>query len=428
MNSVVFLENDLGAERIGQLYWVDLEAIAFLQNHIQYIMLSITAVVLIYPFHSQVGREAEEQLYRDRHVKLFGLDLAKKSNVCKPGTIYVGDCPRMDQNPVAAMAAVARVCREYKIGVVIPTMDLVLEPLLTCLELSHVRIFTSPVETVRICNNKLATYSLPFRDVRVPRQVAQGEYPVYLKPAIGYGARNHHILHSPNREIEDDPQFMRLEVLSGDEFTVDCYTTQEGKLLFALPRRRVATRMGMSIVSTTRGIDEDFVKLVQRWAEEIGELMSMRNVWFFQVKYRTVDGRDPTLLEIGARIPGAYATSMPRIGRHVLDLELPNFQLNPPLEMTCEKIYVNKYTIHHHQLIGDKLKYIQIGNDVPIYNIIKLHQVCRDVGIELRIVPRGGIVICGESCEMNLPYSQFDLIFEMVDVIYSSNVRTIYSI
>ncbi|WP_050008088.1 ATP-grasp domain-containing protein [Butyrivibrio sp. WCE2006] len=110
-----------------------------------------------------------------------------------------------------------------------------------------------------------------------------------------------------NREIHivdekfvdnSDGKMVICEYLPGDEYTVDCFTDLDGKLLFCRQRSRDRIKTGISVRSRSMSTD-DYVMMI---AEKLNEKLSFKGAWFFQVK-KKVDG-EYRLMEVSPRIPG----------------------------------------------------------------------------------------------------------------------------
>jgi hypothetical protein len=149
----------------------------------------------------------------------------------------------------------------------------------------------------------LETYKV-FEDViPVPKIYKIGDkikYPVFLKPDVGQGTKGTHKvekLADVEFYLNEDSSLLILEYLPGKEYTVDCFTNSEGKLLFSEGRERRRINNGIS-VNTMRVENPKFREL----AKAINEKISLQGAWFYQVKERE-DG-ELVLMEIAPRIAG----------------------------------------------------------------------------------------------------------------------------
>ncbi|WP_275403626.1 ATP-grasp domain-containing protein [Aquibium microcysteis] len=168
-------------------------------------------------------------------------------------------------------------------------------------------VVTPEHSAVSICNSKLETYRILQNSVKTPKIYARSEdvdkFPVYLKPDVGYGGRRHRLC--SDREavesyIRENPDCIILEYLPGQEYTIDCFTRSDGRLLLVEPRERNRIVNGISASSEAfAGERFEFEEI----ANSINSLLRMRGAWFFQAK-RDYQGR-LTLMEVACRIAGS---------------------------------------------------------------------------------------------------------------------------
>jgi biotin carboxylase len=118
------------------------------------------------------------------------------------------------------------------------------------------------------------------------------------------------------------PPLIVSEYLAGDEISVDCLSTPEGRLLAALPRRKVGGPWTRELVD-----DREVVEIARRMVEGLG-LRYLSNV---QVKYRTGSHADshagagrpePVLLEVNTRAASGLYQSCLAGGVNLPDLAL----------------------------------------------------------------------------------------------------------
>jgi carbamoyl-phosphate synthase large subunit len=108
-------------------------------------------------------------------------------------------------------------------------------------------------------------------------------FPLFTKPDIGYGSRNSSIVRdreSLNYAFKNDAdEKIVLEYLPGEEFTIDCFSDLNHKILFAGARKRSRTRVGISVATEITEVEEASVI-----AEKISQALKMNGAWFFQLK------------------------------------------------------------------------------------------------------------------------------------------------
>jgi hypothetical protein len=171
------------------------------------------------------------------------------------------------------------------------------------------KVISSCTETTEICLSKTQTYNILNNHIVVPKIYNKPEdistYPVFLKPDIGYGSRG--VLKAETKQEVIDhknkyPQTIILEYLPGKEYTVDCFTDRQEKLLFVGPRERSRISNGISVNTKTMKNEDRFSQI----AKAINDAFSLDGAWFFQVK-ENEDGK-LVLLEVASRMGGSSST------------------------------------------------------------------------------------------------------------------------
>ena len=194
-----------------------------------------------------------------------------------------------------------RVLAENRISIVFPSHDTVSLFLAENREKINARIAVPDVETARICRDKSLTYDL-FRNYGFCPEIYGWEekppFPVFIKPKFGEGGKRTSVIYSEEelshyRKEQDD--FLLVELLTGEEITVDCFTDRHGKLRFSGPRTRSRVFGGISVNSKTLPLTDE----IENIAGAINSELNLRGLWFFQLK------KDKTgkykLLEVSVR-------------------------------------------------------------------------------------------------------------------------------
>ncbi len=205
-------------------------------------------------------------------------------------------------------------CREHSIRLVIPTID----PELNALALDRKRfaaigtwLHVSGPETIAIVRDKAKTTEV-LREGGVPvpqtgtieslrASPDEWSWPVFVKPAGGSASRGIEILDSPAQIATEYPEPMiAQEFLKGDEFTINIYVDADGKLVTAIPHKRLSIRAGeVEKGRTMRRAD------IRDIAEKlVASLPDPTGVMCFQL----IDDADrgPRVFEINARFGGGY--------------------------------------------------------------------------------------------------------------------------
>jgi len=260
--------------------------------------------VMVFPCGSEIGLEIYRALSTAKEVELFGASSVEDHGKYVYSN-YFGGLPFTEDNSFPS--ELNRIINDHKIDYIFPAHDS------TLLRLAEEQanggiacpVLCSPVETCRLCRSKKATLDL-FRGLLPTPHVFNSlneviEFPVFLKPDVGQGSKGTVLAKSAEEcrfYLKRDPSLLVLENLPGTEYTVDCFTDRDGKLVFAGGRERVRIMNGISV--TSRPVHNP---LFTEYARLINQKLQLRGVWFYQVKLNT--SGEPALMEIAPRIAGA---------------------------------------------------------------------------------------------------------------------------
>ena len=266
--------------------------------------------VLVYPCGSEIGLEIFRSLKDIPFVTLIGASSAP----C-PGEFcyerYVGDAPWMTSADFGA--GIARICFLQEIDLIIPANDEAALRLTECADELPASVICSSLEVARICRDKRLTYeTLAGRDF-LPQvfedadAVADADFPVIIKPAVGQGTEGFHVIYDREtleRKLEKASRLQRPQViceyLPGEEVTVDCFSDARG-LRYAESRRRVRIKGGIAVRSISLPDDQE-ARVIAREIQDCLGPLGLRGVWFFQLR-RDGAGRY-RLLEVACRTAG----------------------------------------------------------------------------------------------------------------------------
>jgi hypothetical protein len=259
--------------------------------------------VLVFPCGSEIGLEVNRALTNSTHFTLFG-----GNSVNDHGKYvyrnYIADLPDIEEKNF--IEEINRVIDEFKIDFIIPSHDSVILKMAQNQQNIKATIITSCVETCEVCRSKAKTYKLFEKNIETPKVYSLKEeikFPVFLKPDVGQGTKG---TYKANKKeeidfyLKKDSTLLILEYLSGKEYTVDCFTNKNGRLLFATGRERIRINNGISVNSK-----ELFDNRFQEIATIINNTLSFQGSWFYQVKERSTD--ELVLMEIAPRIAGTSA-------------------------------------------------------------------------------------------------------------------------
>ena len=263
--------------------------------------------ILVFPCGSEIALEVYRAVNHSTHFNLIGANSIEDHGQFVFEN-YIGGLPFITAPDF--LEKFRQVIRENNIDAVYPAMDSVIELLKNNEDLLGCKVVSSPIETTQICLSKSKTYKVLENIVKVPKTYtvnelvkAGGPFPVFAKPDIGYGSRGAKKISS----VEDlkahlamYPSCILSEFLPGKEYTVDCFTSSNRKLLFAAARERCRIMNGISVnTKPVKGNAEEFMD----FAQKINETIKFQGAWFYQVK-RDANG-SLTLLEIASRFGGS---------------------------------------------------------------------------------------------------------------------------
>ena len=133
--------------------------------------------------------------------------------------------------------------------------------------------------------------------------LTKDEFPIFLKPDIGQGAKGVAIANNVNdlkHHFIENPSLIAVEYLPNEEYTVDCFSSK-GELLYCEKRERIRVKDGISVNAMTVKT-EDKIKEIARI---INSKLTFNGAWFFQLKKDK--NNQYKLLEIAPRIAGTMA-------------------------------------------------------------------------------------------------------------------------
>lgn len=220
---------------------------------------------------------------------------------------YIGNIPFItDDNFIPSFK---KIIKENKIDAVYPAMDAVITFLKEHEQELGCYVIAPPLETTEICLSKRKTYET-FQEVVLTPKVFErdriNDYPVFVKPNIGYGAIGTKIIFSETSLADflaEKEDMLILEYLPGEEYTVDCFSDKDGNLLYSAARGRNRVKNGVSINTSFVADQKEFEEIAQK----INKKIEFRGAWFYQVK-RNKEGH-LCLLEVAARLGGSSLLS-----------------------------------------------------------------------------------------------------------------------
>lgn len=260
--------------------------------------------VLIFPSGSENAMEIYDALRYSLHFNLFGISSKEDHTSFLYANFEIGSFNINDSNFIANFN---KYLEKNNIDYIFPTHDSVALFLMENEKNIKSEIVCSPLETTIVARSKKKIYESLAKEDFVPHIYNFGEsvdnFPIFAKPDMAAGGQGCILI---NNELElnkykDDHNLVIMEYLPGEEYTVDCFTDKNGKLLFIGPRIRDRITMGISFSTKTIKCDTEFMHI----AEALNSKFNFRGCWFFQVKR---DGKNNLkLLEFSVRYAGTMA-------------------------------------------------------------------------------------------------------------------------
>jgi hypothetical protein len=334
--------------------------------------------ILVFPCGSEIGLEIHRSLKYSTHFRLIG-----GSSVNDHGKFiyeqYIGDIPF--HTAPNFINILKKIIIEHGINAIYPAMDAVAKTLKNNEYFLNCLIIGSSAETTSICASKKLTYQKLSAIIPTPQIypfLAQVKaYPIFIKPDIGYGSRNVFLARNENsaqsflNDKVDIGSFLLCEYLSGDEYTIDCFTDRHGILRFVGARKRTRISNGISVNTIQTNEYQD---LFNGYAEEINATIELRGAWFFQMKLD--QNQKPKLLEIAARLGGSSSLFRAQGINFALLSAFDAFDIDI-------KILKNKYDIELDRALSSCYKhsikyssiYIDLDDTLIVNNCINLQAI-----------------------------------------------------
>lgn len=146
---------------------------------------------------------------------------------------------------------------------------------------------------------------IPIAQIFDEKMPQESDFPVFVKPKKGQGSFDSVRLNNLTEfqgffstRIMND--YVIMECLMGEEFTIDCFS-EKGHLVYFGARTREKVTKGISVLSSLV-TDNSLKQQFREHATRISNFFDMHGLWFFQMKFNK-DG-NLRLLEIAPRVSG----------------------------------------------------------------------------------------------------------------------------
>ena len=309
--------------------------------------------ILVYPCGTEIGLEVYRAMQYSIHYELIG----GSSNYDHGRFVYenhIDDLPFItDKSTREDIDKFNKDISSYNIDMIYPAMDGVLTVFSKYRDALTPIVIAPDYETTQVTRSKKRTYETLYGRIPVPKlysneQIESGNviFPIFSKPDIGQGA----VGTKKINDISDFRSFNRndgsqlfLEYLPGIEYTIDCFTNSEGKLIYCKGRTRKRIKNGIS-VNAFFVEKPEFVE----YAEIINKRIHQKGGWFFQLKESSTG--ELKILEVASRIAGTSA-----ITRNI-GVNLPLLTTNLYNNIRCDDVIINDYEIELDRALENRYK------------------------------------------------------------------------
>lgn len=370
--------------------------------------------VAIFPAGTEIGLEINRALKYSTHIDVYGFTSLKDHSEYVYAN-YVEGLPFYSAKNF--IKKLNDYIEKYEIDFVFPAHDDVQLCLTENTDKLKAAVITTDLNTVIICRSKINTYTYFADEDFVPTfyKYKEGinDFPVFIKPDIGQGARGAKVINSAY-ELEnafyENPNIIVCEYLPGEEYTIDCFTDYKGLLRACRLRNRKRIKTGISVNSEILPMNDRVMQI----AQNINSKLIFNGAWFFQLKRAEND--EYKLLEIAPRVAGtmglsrntginyplltifnamkmpvsiienSYKIKVDRafISRYIIDFEYDTayIDLDDTLILNSR---VNKFLMMFlYQLVNQKKKIILLSkHQEDIMGTLIKHHICPDIFDEI---------------------------------------------
>lgn len=342
--------------------------------------------VLVYPCGTEIALEICRCVNGSTHFELFGGSSSHDHGrfVYKN---FINNLPFIDDNSdESAIREFANIVKGFDF--IYPAMDGVILKFKQYEQLFDAKVIAPDFETASICRSKKKTYEAFENIIKIP-SLNPDTFPVFIKPDVGQGSVGARVI--KNREELDffmTPDMLVMENLTGPEFTIDCFTNNRGKLIFAKARGRKRVKGGIS-VNSIRVNGKRFETI----ARKINSRLAQRGGWFFQVK-ENCDG-ELVLLEVACRIAGTsglctgYGVNLPLMTLHLFNGNEIDDTIINDLEIEVDRALESKFKINidYDKVFMDFDDTLVIDDKINLDMIAFIYQ-CLNEGIPTVLITR----------------------------------------
>jgi carbamoyl-phosphate synthase large subunit len=297
--------------------------------------------ILIAPGTNLIAKEVFTSLSGMKYATLFGAGYKLDSPECSDYKSYEFLPSILNPDQLQLLEAIVK---KHDINIILFTHDDYIYKYRMINFIAGAKVIKQNAAAIAITSFKSLTYKKFLGLIPVPTNYSAAtdnfEEAVFVKPDRGQGGRGSFKLEKGEitkervEKFNSEDSLVFTEFLPGKEFTIDCFSDADFKVIYVASRERIK-------ISNGKSIETAFVQIpiVSIFAEIIAEKLQIRGQWFFQLK-EDVNG-SLKLMEIGLRPAGASGinrlrgVNLPIL--HVyqslgIDFKIPNYSNNPKIE------------------------------------------------------------------------------------------------
>jgi carbamoyl-phosphate synthase large subunit len=186
-------------------------------------------------------------------IRIFSYELDEKVAIASVGTVIVG----LKWTDIYILYHLKETIKRYEINIVLPFVDPAIA-LAARLKYICPEVFI-PVSEEQLCNvlfdKKKSAIWFKENNIAQPlfySKIEDAKFPVILKPRKGSASKGIFIVNSCSevlKDIDTEQYLIQEYICEGQEYSVDCYVSQDRRILSIVPRIRLEIAGGEAIKS-----------------------------------------------------------------------------------------------------------------------------------------------------------------------------------
>lgn len=242
-----------------------------------------------------------------REVEIISYELLEQVPIALAGRVIVG----LRWSDPKVVDDIVRVCHENDVNIILPFVDGAIEIAAKCKDhLPEVFVPVGDFETSRKMFDKVEA-AKAFEETGLPipetYRAINAEMPAIAKPRHGSASRGIHVFHNIDElmHLPNLQDYIVQEYIENrEEYTVDCYVTQNGEILAVVPRARLEV-MGGEVTRTITCRNATLDKM----SREVIEKFRLRGPVTLQFLH-DLDTDRYLLMEVNPRLGGGVICSI----------------------------------------------------------------------------------------------------------------------